>query len=69
MELKMRLEGDSVELAQLLKNTGLLESRSMAEHIIVDGLVKIDGTVVQDPQSRVEKGQTVEMNGTVVRIE
>lgn len=55
-ELKVRIDGNTYSIANLLKDAGLTSSTSEAIRMINQGAVKIDGEKVSDPKLLIEAG-------------
>ena len=64
------LEGgrDHVELNQLLKLAGLCDSGGAGKAIVASGAVFVDGAVELRKTCKIRAGQTVELDGHVVRV-
>ena len=58
-EVALAIEGDSIGIAQLLKQAGLTPSTSEANRMIEQGGVKLDGEKVGDKALTLRKGATV----------
>ena len=67
MELKLRDE--FIKLGQALKATGLVESGVDAKMVILDGQVKVNGTVELQRGKKLHAGDVVEYDGETIRIE
>jgi ribosome-associated protein len=67
--LDFQLHGDPfVELDALLKLTGLCDTGGRAKLAIVDGRVKVDGTVELRRRCKVRAGQTVAFEGGTIAV-
>lgn len=62
------LEGDHVELNQLLKLVGLCSSGGQGKMLVAQGLVKVDGEVELRKTCKIRAGQRVEYNGTIIDV-
>ena len=64
------LEGDRdhVELNQLLKLAGLCDSGGAGKAIVASGAVFVDGAVELRKTCKIRAGQTVELDGHVLRV-
>ena len=60
------LEGEYVELNQLLKLAGLCDSGGAGKALVADGQVRVDGVVELRKTCKIRAGQVVELDG--VRI-
>jgi len=66
--VEFELEGDYVELNQLLKLAGLCDSGGAGKALVADGLVTVDGTVELRKTCKIRAGQRVECDGVVIRV-
>ena len=57
------LRDDFIKLGQLLKAAGLVDSGVEAKAVIVDGQVKVNGTVEIQRGKKIHGGDLVEYNG------
>ena len=57
-----------VDLCDLLKLEGWVESGAMAKSLIADGQVTVDGQVETRKRCKIAAGQTVEFNGQRVTV-
>ena len=62
------LEGEYVELNQLLKLAGLCDSGGAGKALVADGEVRVDGVLELRKTCKIRAGQTVELDGHVVRV-
>jgi tyrosyl-tRNA synthetase len=53
--LTVKIDGDSIPLPNLLKNSGMVSSTSEAMRLIKQGGVKIDSVKVEDPKLEIQK--------------
>ncbi|RWR00736.1 ribosome-associated protein [[Pantoea] beijingensis] len=58
-----------VDLCDLLKLEGWVESGAMAKSLIADGLVTVDGAVETRKRCKIVAGQTVEFNGNRITVQ
>jgi len=65
-EIEFRLERDHVELNQLLKLVGLVDSGGAGKALVSSGAVRVDGEVELRRTCKIHAGQVVEVEG--VRI-
>lgn len=63
-----QLEGDYVELNQLLKLTGIAASGGEGKHLVADGLVTVDGVVELRKTCKIRAGQVVEIDDETIRV-
>ncbi|MCA0393483.1 MAG: RNA-binding S4 domain-containing protein [Proteobacteria bacterium] len=65
-ETQFRLEGDYIELNQLLKLEGVVDSGGAGKQLVASGAVRVDGVVELRKTCKIRAGQVVELDG--VRI-
>lgn len=68
MKITFAVRGDYIQLDQLLKATGLVESGGAAHAAIADGLVQVDGTYETRKRAKLRPGQTVVFYGQTVAL-
>ena len=66
--ITFKLEGDFIPMIQLLKATDLVSSGGEAQMVVLDGLVKYNGTVDYRKRLKVKRGDKVEFNGNTIQI-
>jgi len=66
--IEFQLEGDHVELNQLLKLAGLCDSGGAGKAIVAAGAVTVDGHVELRKTCKIRAGQTVGLDGHVIRV-
>lgn len=66
-DLRFDLDRDHVELHQLLKLTGVVDSGGAGKHLVASGAVRVDGAVELRKTCKIRDGQTIEVGD--VRIE
>lgn len=66
--IEFPLEGDYVELNQLLKLTGLCDSGGAGKAIVASGAVTVDGAVELRKTCKIRAGQSVALAGHVVHV-
>ena len=62
------LDGDFVELNQLLKLVGLADSGGAGKVLVASGAVEVDGTVELRKTCKIRAGQQVRVAGTTIRV-
>ena len=68
--LEFNLEGhEYIELNNLLKVVGLVESGGLAKTLIAEGMVKVDGVVELRKRCKIRPGQLVEFQAESVKVE
>lgn len=64
----LRLENLPIELYKILKLEGLVQSGGEAKHVIIDGLVTVNGEVETRKRKKIVSGDRIEFSGTKIRI-
>lgn len=67
-EVDFRLRGEFITLDALLKATGLADSGGQAKQLVAGGAVTVDGQPERRRGAKLRPGQTVQFDGTQVRI-
>jgi ribosome-associated protein len=62
------LEGEFIPLIQLLKATDLVSSGGEAQMVVVDGLVKYNGSVDYRKRLKVRKGDIIEFKSQKIKV-
>jgi ribosome-associated protein len=62
------LDGDHIELNQLLKLVGLCSSGGQGKMLVAQGLVKVDGAVELRKTCKIRHGQRVEFQGVTIEV-
>jgi ribosome-associated protein len=66
---EFKLEGQEyIELNNLLKIMGLIDSGGMAKIVIAEGRVKVDGMIEQRRRCKIRTGQKVEFEGRTIVV-
>jgi ribosome-associated protein len=66
--IDFQLDRDFVELNQLLKLAGLVDSGGAGKALVASGAVRIDGTVELRKTCKVRAGQVVRVGDTEIRV-
>jgi ribosome-associated protein len=66
--IDFRLEGDYIELNQLLKLSGLCDSGGAGKMIVASGDVKVDGKTELRKTCKIRAGQVVTLAGVKIRV-
>jgi ribosome-associated protein len=66
--IDFRLEGEYVELNQLLKLTGLCDSGGAGKMIVASGDVKVDGKTELRKTCKIRAGQVVRLGDIAIRV-
>ena len=67
-ELHFGLEGDYVELNQLLKLVGLCGSGGIGKQIVASGAVRVDGRQELRKTAKIRSGQDVQVGEAVIQV-
>ena len=62
------LDGEHVELNQLLKLCGLVDSGGAGKAVVASGAVRVDGEVELRKTCKIRTGQVVELDGARIRV-
>ena len=62
------LEGDHVELNQLLKLCGVVDSGGAGKALVASGAVRVDGAVELRKTCKIRAGQVVEAQGVRILV-
>lgn len=65
---EIKLRDEYIKLGQALKAAGLVESGVDAKNEIIDGNVKVNGTVEYQRGKKLYDGDMVEYNGDQIKI-
>jgi ribosome-associated protein len=68
-QLQFELEGDYVELNQLLKLVGLCDSGGAGKALVASGAVSVDGAVELRKTRKVRAGVRVTLGDVEIRVE
>jgi ribosome-associated protein len=66
--VEFELEGDYVELNQLLKLAGLCDSGGAGKALVAEGLVRVDGAVELRKTCKIRAGQRVDCDGISIQV-
>lgn len=66
---KFKIEGEYIELIQLLKATGLAETGGHAKWIVNEGLVLRNGEVELRKRAKLVPGDQLEIEGNFIELE
>ena len=67
-ETVFELEGEHVELNQLLKLCGVVDSGGAGKALVASGAVRVDGVVELRKTCKIRAGQAVEAPGVRIRV-
>lgn len=68
MKFNLQPPHDYIQLNQLLKLLGLVETGGEANQVITDGEVKVNGTIEIQKRKKLRHGDTVEWRKTKIEI-
>lgn len=68
MAIRFGVRGDSIQLDQLLKATGLADSGGAAKAEVAEGKVKVDGQVELRKRATLRPGQVIEYGGETIEL-
>ena len=63
------LKTDYIELAQLLKASGIASTGGQAKLMIDDGLVQLDGHLEIRKGRKIRSGQVVQIENVIIQVE
>lgn len=67
--VRFGLDGDYVELNQLLKLVGLCGSGGIGKHIVASGEVSVDGVQELRKTAKIRAGQVVRVGDVEIRVD
>lgn len=67
-DIEFELEGDYVELNQLLKLCGVVDSGGAGKALVASGSVRVDGAVELRKTCKIRAAQVVEIDGARIRV-
>ncbi len=65
----IKIKDDFIRLDSLLKFAGIAETGGHAKILVIDGEVKVNGSVCEMRGKKLREGDTVECMGQTVKIE
>lgn len=66
--VRFELEGEFVELNQLLKLAGLCDSGGVGKQIVASGVVSVDGRQELRKTAKIRSGQTVRLEDVEITV-
>ena len=66
--VEFKIQGEFIELAQLLKACGLAETGGHAKQVIQNGEVQVNGLIETRRSCKIRPGQTVRFGGNTVKL-
>ena len=67
-ETQFRLEGDYIELNQLLKLEGVVDSGGAGKQLVASGAVRVDGVVELRKTCKIRSGQRVTVGDVLIEV-
>ena len=67
-QIDFELEGEHVELNQLLKLSGLCDSGGAGKALVASGAVRVDGVVESRKTAKIRAGQVVTLGDVAVHV-
>lgn len=67
-QLEFTLNGEFVELNQLLKLVGLCDSGGAGKMLVASGAVSVDGQLETRKTAKIRAGQVVTLEGVRIRV-
>ncbi|MEY3360193.1 MAG: hypothetical protein RI923_1453 [Pseudomonadota bacterium] len=67
-KVRFELEGEFVELNQLLKLVGLCDSGGIGKQIVASGAVSVDGRQEMRKTAKIRSGQTVRLEDVEITV-
>ena len=66
--IDFELKGEFVELNQLLKLTGVVDSGGAGKHLVAEGVVSVDGQQELRKTAKIRVGQVVRLGDLEIRV-
>jgi ribosome-associated protein len=66
--IEFKVEGDYIQMIQLLKATNLVQTGGEAQMVVAEGEVKYNGEVDYRKRLKVKQGDMVEFRGNKIKI-
>jgi ribosome-associated protein len=67
-KIEFRLQGEYVELNQLLKLTGVCDSGGAGKKLVAEGAVRVDGKVELRKTNKIRAGQVVTLGDLRIEV-
>jgi len=67
-QIDFELEGEHVELNQLLKLSGLCDSGGAGKALVASGAVRVDGALESRKTAKIRAGQVVTLGDVAVHV-
>ena len=66
--IDFELKGEFVELNQLLKLAGVVDSGGAGKHLVAEGVVSVDGQTELRKTAKIRAGQVVTLGDVEIRV-
>ena len=66
--MEFSISGEYIELCKLLKAANVVMSGGEGKEVVAEGLVMVDGEVETRKRCKIRAGQTIDFQGTVIKI-
>lgn len=67
-EVEFELQGEFIELNQLLKLVGIVDSGGAGKHLVAEGVVHVDGHQELRKTCKIRAGQIVTLAGVRIQV-
>ena len=67
-EVKFELQGEFIELNQLLKLVGVVDSGGAGKHLVAEGVVHVDGQQELRKTCKIRAGQIVTLGDVHIKV-
>jgi ribosome-associated protein len=68
MTIRFPVEGEFIQLDQLLKVVGLCGSGGEAKQRVADGMVQVDGEIENRKRAKLRPGQRIDFAGETIEL-
>jgi ribosome-associated protein len=66
--IDFELKGEFIELNQLLKLAGVVDSGGAGKHLVAEGVVSVDGQQELRKTAKIRAGQVVKLGDVVISV-
>ncbi len=67
-KIQVEIDGDYIKLDQLLKFSGAIDSGGQAKLMILNGDVRVNGSIATERGKKIRKGDIVEVEDIVIEL-
>ncbi len=67
-KIQVEIDGEYIKLDQLLKFSGAIDSGGQAKLMILNGDVKVNGSISTERGKKIRKGDIVEVEDTLIEL-